>query len=57
MEDPEGMLFSQRNAYYLRASPYTVIQMILYLDSRHVQWMNEEGKQVLSKVMEMLKPR
>ncbi|KDN52193.1 hypothetical protein K437DRAFT_293262 [Tilletiaria anomala UBC 951] len=55
--DANQVLFTQRNSYYLRASPYTVIQMVLYLDTRHVQWMNEEGTYVLQKVMELLRPR
>jgi hypothetical protein len=57
MEGDRTATFSQRNTYYLRASPYTVIQMVLYLDSRHVSWMNEEGFMVLQRVMEMLRPR
>lgn len=53
---PSGLLFGQRNLYYLRVSPYTVIQMLLYLDVRHVAWMNEEGEEVLPAVMELLRP-
>ncbi len=57
MEGDSSAVFSQRNTYYLRVSPYTVIQMVLYLDSRHVNWMNEEGFHVFARMMEKLRPR
>ncbi|KAK0551589.1 hypothetical protein OC845_002106 [Tilletia horrida] len=59
--------FSQRNLYYLRSSPYTVLQMILYLDARHIAWMNapseetgglrSNGEVVLQKAMAVLRTR
>jgi len=48
------MRFSTRNAYYLRASNYRVVPLFLYLDERHVLWMNER---VLSLVIAELQPR
>ncbi|KAE8202133.1 hypothetical protein A4X06_0g3031 [Tilletia controversa] len=59
--------FSQRNLYYLRSSPYTVLQMVLYLDARHVAWMNapsEEanglranGEVIMQKALAVLRTR
>lgn len=34
------MPFSQRNLYYLRASPHVVLQTILYVDPSNLRWMN-----------------
>ncbi|KAE8217205.1 hypothetical protein CF319_g8649 [Tilletia indica] len=59
--------FSQRNLYYLRSSPYTVLQMVLYLDARHIAWMNapsEEtggrrpnGEVIMQKALSVLRTR
>ncbi|EJU06226.1 hypothetical protein DACRYDRAFT_112970 [Dacryopinax primogenitus] len=35
------MPYENRNAYYLRISPYTVLPMYLYLDERHTSWMTD----------------
>lgn len=48
--------FTQRNVFYLRASPYVVLQTILYLDHRHVQWMNQSPL-VLPQVLAVLRTR
>jgi hypothetical protein len=37
------MPFSQRNIFYLRASPHVVLQTILYLDPRDLRWMNSSA--------------
>ncbi|KAK0534176.1 hypothetical protein OC835_002778 [Tilletia horrida] len=62
-----GAGFSQRNLYYLRSSPYTVLQMVLYLDARHTAWMNapsEEanglranGEVIMQKALAVLRTR
>ena len=49
--------FSTRNVYYLRVSARTVLHMVLYLDQRHVQWMNENAQILQSVVQEILRPR
>ena len=48
--------FTQRNVFYLRASPYVVLQTILYLDYRHVEWMNL-NPHVLTQVLSILRTR
>ncbi len=48
--------FTQRNVFYLRASPYVVLQTILYLDYRHVAWMNEHPD-ILTQVLSILRTR
>lgn len=50
------MPFSQRNIYYLRTSAYSVLQLVLYLDQRHVAWMNENPL-ILERVLEVLRTR
>ncbi|GAC96414.1 hypothetical protein PHSY_003994 [Pseudozyma hubeiensis SY62] len=48
--------FTQRNVFYLRASPYVVLQTILYLDYRHVEWMNLNPS-ILTQVLSILRTR
>ncbi|CDR88663.1 uncharacterized protein SPSC_05267 [Sporisorium scitamineum] len=48
--------FTQRNVFYLRASPYVVLQTILYLDYRHVEWMNLNPF-ILAQVLSILRTR
>lgn len=48
--------FTQRNVFYLRASPYVVLQTILYLDYRHVEWMNLNPA-ILTQVLSILRTR
>lgn len=48
--------FTQRNVFYLRASPYVVLQTILYLDHRHVTWMNLNPS-ILTQVLSILRTR
>lgn len=48
--------FTQRNVFYLRASPYVVLQTILYLDYRHVEWMNLNPN-ILTQVLSILRTR
>lgn len=35
------MRFTQRNIFYLRASRNVVLQTFLYVDPRHLKWMNQ----------------
>lgn len=37
---PSRTGFRPRQSNYLRISPTTVLQMILYLEPAHVEWMN-----------------
>lgn len=53
---PPRKQFTQRNVFYLRASPYVVLQTILYLDYRHVAWMNEHPD-ILTQVLSILRTR
>ncbi|KAJ1592903.1 hypothetical protein NDA11_002944 [Ustilago hordei] len=48
--------FTQRNVFYLRASPYAVLQTILYLDYRHIEWMNL-NPHILTQVLSILRTR
>ncbi|EST07535.1 hypothetical protein PSEUBRA_002616 [Kalmanozyma brasiliensis GHG001] len=52
----QGKKFTQRNVFYLRASPYVVLQTILYLDYRHVEWMNLNPA-ILTQVLSILRTR
>ncbi|WVN85168.1 uncharacterized protein L203_100313 [Cryptococcus depauperatus CBS 7841] len=40
-------IFSTRNAYYLRISPYRTVPLFLYLDERHVDWMQDRILQIV----------
>ncbi|SCV67988.1 BQ2448_109 [Microbotryum intermedium] len=40
--DRPPMRFQPRQAHYLRVSPHTVLQFILYMEPAHVHWMTEE---------------
>lgn len=44
--------FTQRNSFYLRISSTTVLQLLLLLDARHVDWMSSE---ILEKVLNVLR--
>ena len=44
--------FTQRNSFYLRISSSTVLQLLLLLDARHVEWMSPE---ILEKVLNVLR--
>ncbi|KAN0063303.1 hypothetical protein ACQY0O_004467 [Thecaphora frezii] len=48
--------FTHRNVFYLRASPYAVLQTILYLDHRHVDWFNR-NHHILNFLLGVLKSR
>ncbi|ORY33710.1 hypothetical protein BCR39DRAFT_518730 [Naematelia encephala] len=51
------MQFSTRNAFYLRVSNYRVIPLFLYLDERHVDWMEDRVLQlVMSELQSKLPP-
>ncbi|KZT62922.1 hypothetical protein CALCODRAFT_513811 [Calocera cornea HHB12733] len=41
------MSFANRNSYYLRISPYTVLPLYLYLDERHTSWMTDATLQLV----------
>ena len=44
--------FTQRNSFYLRISSTTVLQLLLLLDARHIDWMSPE---ILEKVLNVLR--
>jgi hypothetical protein len=44
--------FTQRNSFYLRISNTAVLQLLLLLDARHVEWMSPE---ILEKVLSVLR--
>lgn len=44
--------FTARNSFYLRISSSTVLQLLLLLDDRHVEWMSPE---ILEKVLNVLR--
>ncbi|KAJ3716340.1 hypothetical protein DFJ43DRAFT_1134603 [Lentinula guzmanii] len=48
------MTFRPRNPYYLRISKKDVLPVYLYLDDRHVDWMND---MILQHVLEDLRPK
>lgn len=48
------MSFKPRNSFYLRISATTVLQLLLYLDARHVDFMTAD---ILERVLSALKPR
>lgn len=48
------MSFKPRNSFYLRISATTVLQLLLYLDARHVEFMTAD---ILERVLSALKPR
>ncbi|KAJ9099930.1 hypothetical protein QFC21_003935 [Naganishia friedmannii] len=48
------MPYSTRNALYLRISSWTVLPLYLYLDERHVGWMNDA---TLQSVLADLRPK
>ncbi|KAJ3710439.1 hypothetical protein FB446DRAFT_639794 [Lentinula raphanica] len=48
------MTFRPRNPYYLRISKKDVLPVYLYLDDRHVEWMNDT---VMQHVLEDLRPK
>lgn len=35
--------FASRNVFYLRVSAFAIVHSVLYLDQRHVRWMNENS--------------
>ena len=49
--------FSVRNVYYLRISALTILTMVLYLDQRHVEWMNENPGILDYVVHSVVRPR
>jgi len=44
--------FTQRNSFYLRISSSAVLQLLLLLDTRHIEWMSPE---ILEKVLNVLR--
>ncbi|WFD41769.1 hypothetical protein MPSI1_000405 [Malassezia psittaci] len=48
--------FTVRNVYYLRMSAHTILTTVLYLDQRHVKWMNQNPEVWQRAVNELLKP-
>ena len=52
MERPH--VFRTRNSFYIRISPNCVLQMILYVDHRHVHWMSDI---IFERIMGTLKGR
>ncbi|GAA5987067.1 hypothetical protein JCM11641_007831 [Rhodosporidiobolus odoratus] len=51
---PPGPTFRPRQSSYLRISPTTVLQMILYLEPTHTDWMNND---VLERMLFALRDR
>ncbi|WFC94468.1 hypothetical protein MBRA1_001098 [Malassezia brasiliensis] len=49
--------FSVRNVSYLRISAHTILITVLYLDQRHVRWLNEKPELWQRAVYELLRPR
>ncbi|KOS15016.1 hypothetical protein Malapachy_0850 [Malassezia pachydermatis] len=49
--------FGVRNVYYLRVSATTIISMVLYLDQRHVKWINRHPELLQQVVEHDLKPQ
>lgn len=49
--------FSVRNVSYLRISAHTILITVLYLDQRHVRWLNEKPEMWHRAVYELLRPR
>lgn len=49
--------FTVRNVYYLRISAHTILKTVLYLDQRHVRWLNENPEIWQRAVHELLRPR
>lgn len=47
--------FSGRNVSFLRVSRTTIVRMVLYLDQRHIQWMNSHPEILDRVVGEVLK--
>ncbi|SGY37903.1 BQ5605_C003g01912 [Microbotryum silenes-dioicae] len=52
--DRPPMRFQPRQAHYLRVSPHTVLQFILYMEPAHVHWMTEDR---LMRVLSALRER
>jgi hypothetical protein len=48
--------FAVRNVYYLRISATTIIMTVLYLDQRHVRWMNANPELLHRIVHEVIRP-
>lgn len=49
--------FASRNTVYLRVSARTVLHTVLYLDQRHVRWMNE-NKHVFEHIInDLIRPQ
>ncbi|SHO77684.1 Uncharacterized protein MSYG_2026 [Malassezia sympodialis ATCC 42132] len=49
--------FSGRNVSFLRVSATTIVRMVLYLDQRHIQWMNDHAEILDRVVQDVLKPQ
>ena len=49
--------FASRNALYLRVSASAAVHTVLYLDQRHVRWMNE-NKHVFEHIInDLIRPQ
>lgn len=46
--------FNARNSFYLRISVNTVLQLLLFIDPRHVDWMSTD---ILERVIAALRTR
>lgn len=50
------MVFSVRNVYYLRVSATTIVTTVLFLDQRHVAWMNQNPDIFKQAVYNVVRP-
>lgn len=51
------MTFTVQNVYYLRISATTILTTVLYLDQRHVAWMNENPSILEHTVHDIIRPQ
>lgn len=52
-----SMTFTVQNVYYLRISATTILTTVLYLDQRHVAWMNENSSILEHVVHDIIRPQ
>ena len=51
------MTFTVQNVYYLRISATTILTTVLYLDQRHVAWMNDNSSILEHAVHDIIRPQ
>ncbi|WFD33669.1 hypothetical protein MCUN1_000482 [Malassezia cuniculi] len=49
--------FASRNVFFLRISAYAIVHVVLYLDQRHVRWMNENSDIFEHVIQQVIRPR